>query len=156
MNKIAIALSIILLSLTGCANSQDRLDQRLFRELKAEHKLTDAQTYELLGLTYFKLDNSARASLYFKKAVALNSALYLSWYRLGLLHMDNPEHFFKKTIRANPKFAPSHYWLGTWYLNQNRNNEAKAQFDQYLNQVDRNDPIEQSRIKEAENHRGLR
>ena len=85
-------------------NSQD---SELFQEIKTKHKLDDAQTYQVLGMAYLEQDFWEKASFCFERAVQLNSRLYLCWYHLGLIHMDNPEQYFKKAIEINSKFALS-------------------------------------------------
>lgn len=130
---------------------QDKLEFRLFQDLKAEYKLTDAQTYELLGRTYLHQDKWEKAVIFFDKAVQLNPKLYLSWYNLGLINMDNSEFFFKKAIEANSKFAPSYYWLALYYHKHGRAAESVEHFEGYLKVVDKNEPIEKDRIKAAGN-----
>lgn len=129
----------------------NKIDNRLFRELKKEYSLSDAQTYELLGRTYLQQNEWKRGSIYFNKAVQLNPKLYLSWYNLGLINMDNPEFFFKKAIGANSAFAPAYYWLAYYYYNSGKMEGSELYFEKYLKVADKNDPQEQSRIKEAQN-----
>jgi len=128
----------------------DKQDSQLFEELKKEHKLEDAQAYELLGRAYLHQDFWEKASICFERAAQLNPKLYLSWYNLGLINIDNPELFFKKAIEANPKFAPPYYWLAMYYKQCGKEVESIEYFDRYLKVVDRNDPQEKSRIKVAE------
>ncbi len=121
-------------------------ENQLFVELKKQYRLTDAQTYELMGMTHLEMDRVDRAEFYFKKTVTLDPRLYRSWYNLGLINMDNPEIFFKKAIEANRNFAPAHYWLASYYDNCDNRIEATKYFREYLNVVDRNDPLEKQRI----------
>lgn len=132
------------------AANWNAIDNRLFVELKAQHKLTDAQTYELIGRTHLQRDRWERAEIYFKKAVNSDPGLYISWYHLGLLNMDNPEGYFKKAIEINPEFPLSYYWLASYYKNRDKKKEARKYFSLYLETVDRNEPEEQGRIEVAE------
>lgn len=131
---------------------QDNVDPTLFDQLKAEYHLTDAQTYELLGKVYLKQDKDAEAEEYFNKAVSLDTTLYLSWYNLGLISMDNPEQYFKNAIKANPEFSPPYYWLASYYCKHRKKKEAIEYFEKYLQVADKNekDRIEMARcfIKE--------
>ncbi|MFC1667656.1 tetratricopeptide repeat protein [Candidatus Omnitrophota bacterium] len=151
---------IMLMVITGlCLNiyAEESIEQRLFKDLKKEYNLTDAQTYELLGRTYLHRDKWEEAVIFFDKAVQLDPELYLSWYNLGLLHMDNPELYLKKAIEANSKFAPSYYWLALYYSKGDRITESIEYFEEYLKVVDKNDPIEEARIKVAEDYiKGVR
>jgi tetratricopeptide (TPR) repeat protein len=131
-------------------NNWDTIDNRLFIELKAQYKLTDAQTYELIGRTHLQEDRWERAEVYFKKAVKLNSGLYISWYHLGLIHLDNPEIYFRKAIEANPDFALPYYWLAMCLKQYDKKTEAITYFKKYLKTVDKSDPQEHERIKVAE------
>jgi tetratricopeptide (TPR) repeat protein len=133
------------------AANWDTIDNRLFIELKAQHKLTDAQTYELMGRTHLQEDRWERAEVYFKKAVKLDAGLYFSWYHIGLIHADNPKQYFSKAIEANPNFALPYYWLGMYYKQCDKKTEAVTYFKKYLERVDRDDPQEHGRIKVAEN-----
>jgi len=122
----------------------------LFQEIKTKHKLDDAQTYEVLGMAFLKQDFGEKAIICFERAVQLNPTLYLSWYYLGLINIDNPERFFNKAIEANPKFALSYYWLAIYYQQNNKQFESVKFFEKYLQVVDKNDPQEKQRIKVAE------
>lgn len=146
---------ITVLMIASCmiiyAEEPDELDSRLFRELKAEHKLTDAQTYELLGLTYLQEGDSERAAIYFNEAVSLDPILYLSWYNLGLLNMDmdDPEYYFEEAIEVNPEFSPPYYWLASYYCKAKKKTESIKYFEEYLKVADKDDPQEKDRIEMA-------
>lgn len=149
---ILMALQFIMVD-TGLCEGQNALnnqDMQLFEELKTDHNLDDAQTYQLMGMAFLKNDFFEKASACFEKAVELNNNLYLSWYHLGLINMDNPELYFKKAIDANPQFPLSHYWLGMYYKHNERKPETIECFKKYLEVVDRNDSNEEARIVVAE------
>lgn len=128
-------------------NSQDL---ELFQEIKTKHALGDAQAYQVLGMAYLKQGFSEKASFCFEKAVQLDQKLYLSWYHLGLIHMDNPEPYFTKAIETNPDFALSYYWLAMYLKQCDRNAEAASYFRKYLETVDRGNLQEHGRIEVAE------
>jgi tetratricopeptide (TPR) repeat protein len=75
--------------------------------------------------------------------------LCMAWYNHGLKNMDNPESDFQNAIIADPKFAPSYYWLASYYCKAKRKEESIECFKKYLQVVDKNDPIEKDRIKTA-------
>jgi len=129
----------------------DKIEYRLFKELKEQGGKSDAEIHQAIGYALLKTDNQwQRATLHFKKALALDPTLYFSWYNLGLINMDNPDFFFRKAIETNPKFSPSYYWLAMYYKQCGKEVESIEYFDRYLKVVDRNDPQEKGRIKVAE------
>jgi len=73
----------------------------------------------------------------------------LSWYNLGLSNMDNPEHYFKNAIKADPGFSPSYYWLASYYCKHKKKTESIDYFERYLQVVNENDPQEKDRIEMA-------
>jgi len=147
MKKTILLIAIMIICLMGYVRGeQDEADSTAFSQLKAEYHLTDAQTFELLGKAYLRQDKDAEAEVYFNKAVSLDPTLYLAWYNLGLLKMDNPEHYFKESIKANPEFSPPLYWLGSFYCKVKRKKESIEYFEKYLQVADKNDPQEKDRI----------
>ncbi|MFN7181713.1 MAG: tetratricopeptide repeat protein [Planctomycetota bacterium] len=126
-------------------------DSKLFEELKKEHKLDDAQTYQLMGLAFLHQDFWEKASLCLEKAVKLNPKLYISWYYLGLIHINTEEGFnyFKKATEANPDFSPPYYWMAYYKCRARQDKEAITLFQKYL-EVAKKDESETGRIKVAE------
>lgn len=125
----------------------DKIENNLFIQLKEERKISDAETYELIGNVHLHENRGGRAVLNFSKAVALDPKRYMSWYNLGLLTMENPEQCFKKAIEANPSFAPSYYWLASYYCKGNKSHESIKYFDLYLKTAKKDDPAEEERIR---------
>ena len=150
---IVIVLQLSIVGTGLCADQKvfDDQDMQLFEAVKQEQGLNNAQTYELLGRIYLNQEKWEKAVASFNEAVRLDPKLYLSWYNLGLLHMDNPELYFKKAIEADSKFAPSYYWLALYYYKQGRATESVEYFEGYLKVVNKNDAIEKDRIKAAGN-----
>ncbi len=144
---LMIVMSICLTA--DARGGQDEADPSVFSQLKAEYHLTDAQTFELLGKAYLQKDQDAEAEEYFNKAVSLDPNLYQSWYNLGLLHMENPEHYFKEATRANPKFAAPLYWLSSFYCKRKMSKKSIENFEEFLQVVDKSDPQEKDRIEMA-------
>ena len=151
VSTILIALQLLMVNsgLCGEQNILNDHEKQLFEDVKKDYVLSDAQTYEVFGMTLLDKDLAERASLCFEQAVKLDSTLYMSWYLLGLCNMDSPEHYFKKTIEANPDFALSYYWLGMYYRHEHKDGEARQCFNGYLSKVDNKDTNEKGRIKTA-------
>lgn len=153
--KLIKNLVIILLLLMGGdelyaeQNALNDQDMRLFEEIKQEHGLEKAQAYQLLGRAFLNNGFTEKASTCFKRAVELDESLFLSWYHLGIMNMDNPEYYFKKAIEANSEFPTSYYWLGMHYERCSKKTESMECFKKYLELVNRDDPMEEDRIKTA-------
>lgn len=128
---------------------RNKADYNLFNRLK-ESGYSEAEICQWLGLMHIKKQNWERASTYFKKAVSMNSKLYLSWYNLGLLYIDTEEgnRYLKKAIEAEPDFPPPYYWLAYVYCKHKREKEAIKFFKQYIDLAE-GIPIEEIRYKRA-------
>lgn len=132
----------------------DKVDAQVFRDIKAQTGKPDAKIYEILGRAYAaesEDQNPDRAIMYYKKAVGLDPSLYSSWYGLGILMIESEEgnESFRKAIKANPKFAPSYYWLAYNHARVRKDKEALSYFEQYLRVADPKDPQEEGRINVA-------
>ncbi|MCX5706011.1 MAG: tetratricopeptide repeat protein [Candidatus Omnitrophica bacterium] len=155
MKRILFIIGMVCLCVNAyaqdCGGNIDRprVNSELFEELQNRYSLSDSETYELLGRTYLEMDNVKMAEYCFQVAVQLNPSLYLSWYNLGLINMEDPVSYFKKAIKANPKFSPPYYWLGLYYCKSKDNSGSLRYFAQYLNIADKNDPQEKDRIEMA-------
>jgi tetratricopeptide (TPR) repeat protein len=98
----------------------DKLDEKLFFSLMQNQHIDEAGAYESLGRGYFQNGNYNRSEFYFRKALGMNQKTYLSWFYLGLMHMDAPEEYLKNAIKYSEKFAPSYYWLASFYCKSGR------------------------------------
>jgi len=140
-----IFLSVLVFSLIlSCAYSQEQnsaenidwneVDYYLFKSLSDEFNQSEAEIYQYMGLMHIEKKNWERSGTYFKKAVRLNPKLYLSWYNLGLLHIDTEEgnKYLKKAIDADPNFPTPYYWLGYVSCKHRKEKEAIKLFKQYL------------------------
>jgi tetratricopeptide (TPR) repeat protein len=125
-----------------------KIDEQMFFRLKKEQGVDDAGAYEMLGREYFQEGRYDRADFYLKKSLELNPKLYLSWFYLGLVHMDNPEACLLKAIEFNANFAPSYYWLASYYCKIGKANNAVQYFKKYIN-VAADEPLEKERVEMA-------
>ena len=158
MRKITtfLALIVIFCSSTVAQDSKttvdwDKIESRLFNELKSQGGKSDAEIHQAIGYALLEADNQwERAEIRFKKALELDSTLYLSWYCLGLIHIDTEEgnEHFKKAIETKSDFPPPYYWLAHTYCRMRRDKEAIPVFEQYL-EVAKGDSNESGRIEVA-------
>lgn len=128
----------------------DKIEYHLFKDLK-ESGRSDAEIHQAIGYTLLETNNKwERATVHFKKALELDSTLYLSWYNLGLLYMDTEEgnEYFKKAIEANPSFPPAYYWIAYCYCRSRKDKEAIPVFEKYL-EVAEGDSNEVDRVRVA-------
>jgi tetratricopeptide (TPR) repeat protein len=141
-------------TLTGFAEDKkentdwDKRDEKLFFSLVQEQRADNAGAYESLGRYHFQGGRYDRADFYFKKALGLNPNLYLSWFYLGLVHIDSPEEYLKNAIKCNSKFAPSYYWLASFYCKDDRTGDAIQYFKKYITAAG-NEPVEKDRVETA-------
>ena len=129
----------------------DKIEARLYEELKAKGTNSDAEIHQAIGYAFLKTENQwERARVRFKKAVKLDPSLYSSWYCLGILNPDTKEGrgYFKKAIEAKPDYPPPYYWLAYSYCRNRMDKKAVPVFEKYL-EVAKGDLNEQSRIKTA-------
>lgn len=137
----------------GAANL-DKVDAQIIQDIKGQTGKTDAEIYEVLGRVYAaesEEQNPDRAIMYYKKAVGIDPGLFSSWYGLGILMIETEEgnEAFRKAIKANPKFAPSYYWLAYNHARVRKDKEALSYFEQYLRVADPKDTEEEGRINVA-------
>lgn len=132
----------------------DKVDARLFQDIKVNTGKSDAEIYEVLGTTYAaetEIQNPDRAIKHFKEAVGLDPSLFLSWYNLGILMIESEEgnECFRKAIDANPRFAEPYYWLAYNHARVRKDHDALSYFEQYLRVADPKDANESGRINVA-------
>ena len=155
--KRLLLLIPLLFFISSCTYSKyqvkvdlDKVDSQLFNDIKRETRKDDAEIYQALGMFYLKQGNWDRSINNFKRATSLNPNLYLSWYNLGLLHLDTEEGYgyFKKAIEANSAYPPHYYWLAYSYCREKRDKEAIPIFEKYL-EVAKDDSNESGRYEYA-------
>ena len=128
--------------------SFEEVDIALFQRLKQAGGKSDAEAFELMGLSYFKQQTNDKAILFLKRAVELDPSLFGSWYTLGLLHINTKQgnDYFLKSIEVNPDYALPYYYLAFTYFNHKAYKEAAILFTKYL-EVAKDDPSEVDRYK---------
>lgn len=128
----------------------DKIDAKLFDTLKQEGGESDAEVYQVMGLTHLEKENWDRAKKYLKKAVELNPKLEWSWYNLALLYMDTEEgyNYNMKATEANPKFSIPYYWMAYYRCRNREDKQAIPLFKKYI-ELAEGDPQEEGRIKVA-------
>jgi len=130
----------------------DKIDAKLFENLKKESGKSDAEVYQAMGIGHFEQKNGARAERYLQKAVELDPKLHWSWYHLGLLSIDTEEgyNYFKKATEADQKFSIPYYWMAYYRCRNREDAKAIPLFKKYLEVAEiEKDPQEEGRIKVA-------
>jgi len=130
----------------------DKIEDRLFKDLK-KSGISDAEIHQAIGYAILEADNQwERATVHFKNAVALDPALYFSWYNLGLIHVDTEEgdNYFKKATEAKPDFPTAYYWMAYYRCRNREDKKAITIFEKYLEVAEaESDPIEVGRVRVA-------
>lgn len=96
--------------------------------------------------------NSDDCIMYYKKCIDINNKYYLAYRGLGNYYLKNKqfktaEHNYTKAIEINPeRFGPIYKNRGIARLNQNKKEDARSDFNNYLkytrNPTDRNDVMD--------------
>jgi len=128
----------------------EKIDTKLYNDLKKGSGKDDAEIYQAMADSYLKYENLDRARRYFKKAVELNPKLYESWYNLGIFNSNNDEgkEYLKKAIEVNPDYPPSYFLLAQAYWMNRRCKEAIPLLEKYL-ELAKEDPNEISLTRVA-------
>ncbi|MCX5695990.1 MAG: hypothetical protein NTW18_04975 [Candidatus Omnitrophica bacterium] len=110
----------------------------------------DAKLFQMMGLDYFSQKDLAQAQNFLTKAVKLDPKLYLSWYCLGLLNIDNPGgySYLVKAQETKPDFAPPYYWMAYYHCRLKENKKAISLFRKYI-ELAKGNPKEEERLKAA-------
>jgi len=90
-----------------------------------------------IAKSYEKMNNTANAGYYYKKAVNKDKDMVSAWYNLGLLHAEQKRYneaadFFERAVKIDKKFGYAYYNLGNVFLAQNK---YQAAIDNYLNAI---------------------
>ena len=102
---------------------------------EAQPGKSEAEIQETMGCVFLKTDNQwKQAAVHLKQAVQLDPKLFKAWYELGLIYMGSEEGdgYFKKSVEANPDFAPSSYWIAYNACRAGRDPAAISYFERYL------------------------
>lgn len=107
----------------------------------------DAKLFQTIGLDSFKNRDWAQAQLYLNKAVKLDHKLYLSWYGLGLLNIDNQEgyNYLKKSVEIKPDFPLPYYWMACYHCRIREDQKAVPLFEKYI-KLAKGNPGEENRL----------
>ncbi len=110
----------------------------------------DAKLFQTIGLDSFKEGNLAGAQLYLSKAVKSDDQLYLSWYYLGLLNINNQEgySYLKKSAEIEPDFPLPYYWMAYYHCRVKEDQKAIPLFRKYI-ELAKGDPGEMNRLLAA-------
>ncbi|PYT26286.1 MAG: hypothetical protein DMG57_22105 [Acidobacteria bacterium] len=107
---------------------------------------SQAQVYNLLGITLTKLGRIPEANKDFRKAVELNPKLADPHKNLGFNYWTSgqeaeAEQSFQAALKLNPTDEFAHYGLGTVYLRQGRAADAIAHLERARSLVDREQQV---------------
>ncbi len=120
------------LSLLG---KKDKAIEYLKEAISLDGKNSTA--FSLLG-GVFNEQNSSQCIQYYEKSIALNNRCYLAYRGLGNYYLktkeyEKAERSYSKAIGINPfRFGPIYKNRGLVRLEQNKKNEAKEDFKNYL------------------------
>lgn len=120
-------------------NDLENAEKAYLKGISIDPKM--AGPYNALATIYNqqrKLDEAAKMSA--KAAELLDAsggADASTLYNSGIIFWNQgkgaeAQAFFEKAIKADPKMADAHYFLGMSLVNQNKLKEAKAPFEEYL------------------------
>lgn len=155
--KNIISFLIIILILSGCAHHPKKYkyvpdkphETPTVYNLKSTPK-DDAKLFQMMGLDYFSQKDFTQARIFLVKAVKLDPQLYLSWYSLGLLNINNREGYncLVKSLEAKSDFAAPYYWMAYYHCRIKENKKAIALFRKYIG-LAKGNPKEGERLKAA-------
>jgi tetratricopeptide (TPR) repeat protein len=115
----------------------------------------EAETEQAAGFALLKADNQWKKAVpHLKKAVLLDSKLYLAWYNLGVIYVSNVDAeegfgYFQKSVEANPDFSTAYYWMAYCRCRNREDKQAIPLFEKYL-EVAKGNKKESSRVRVAE------
>jgi len=154
--KKLIYLFVIAMLLGGCFHHTPRKfysgvppQTVLFNDFKSNDK-DDAVLFQTIGLDYCKQKDWAKAEVYLSKAVKLNPKLYLSWYCLGLLNIDNQKgyNYLEKSVEVKANFPIPYYWMAYYHCRIREDQKAIPLFRKYI-KLAKGKPGEEDRLKAA-------
>lgn len=107
--------------------------------------------YQALGSFYMNVGKLEESEANFKKAVALDPKLCMSWYNLAILRMGDKQgdEYLKGAITYCPDYAPPYYWLAYKYIIYGKDKEAISLLEEYLKVANEQDTDEIGRIEVA-------
>jgi tetratricopeptide (TPR) repeat protein len=139
--QLSVFFLVLIFFLCGCSHRKPKAKSALDKPHDApadfNFKSTpkdDAKFFQTLGVGIFNTGDWPLAEFYFKKAVKLDSKLYLSWYCLGVLNIENEEgyNYLKKSTAIKPDFPGSYYWMAYHWIRKGEDKKAISLLNQYL------------------------
>jgi tetratricopeptide (TPR) repeat protein len=104
--------------------------------------------YVNLGINYLKLggENGGEAVTAFMEAISKDPQNAYPYYRIGKVYqsqnnLESFDEYFKKSLEADPKFAPTYFALYQYYADKNTET-AKANLDLFLQNADKDPTLD--------------
>jgi tetratricopeptide (TPR) repeat protein len=104
--------------------------------------------YVNLGINYLKLggENGGEAVTAFLEAVSKDPQNAYPYYRIGKVYqsqnnLESFDEYFKKSLEADPKFAPTYFALYQYYADKNTET-AKTNLDLFLQNADKDPALD--------------
>ncbi len=104
--------------------------------------------YVNLGINYLKLggENGGEAVTAFMEAINRDPQNAYPYYRIGKVYqsqnnLESFDEYFKKSLEADPKFAPTYFALYQYYADKNTET-AKANLDLFLQNADKDPALD--------------
>jgi tetratricopeptide (TPR) repeat protein len=110
----------------------------------------EAKLFQRLGQGFFQQKDWEMAKIYFGKAVQSDSKLYMSWYYLGLLNIDNPSgyDYLNKSVAIKSDFPAPYYWMAYYNCRMKEDQKAIQLFKEYI-ETAKGRPGEEDRLQAA-------
>jgi tetratricopeptide (TPR) repeat protein len=108
----------------------------------------NSSLYVNLGINYLKLggENGGEAVTAFMEAISKDPTNAYPYYRIGKVYqsqnnLESFDEYFKKSLDADPKFAPTYFALYQYYADKNTET-AKANLDLFLQNADKDPTLD--------------
>jgi tetratricopeptide (TPR) repeat protein len=108
----------------------------------------NSSLYVNLGINYLKLggENGGEAVTAFMEAISKDPTNAYPYYRIGKVYqsqnnLESFDEYFKKSLEADPKFAPTYFALYQYYADKNTET-AKANLDLFLQNADKDPTLD--------------
>ncbi len=108
----------------------------------------NSSLYVNLGINYLKLggENGGEAVTAFMEAISKDPTNAYPYYRIGKVYqsqnnLESFDEYFKKSLEADAKFAPTYFALYQYYADKNTET-AKANLDLFLQNADKDPTLD--------------